>query len=168
MAHETMCLRLVGSPAGHSTHRGRVDFVGLDAAGEEEPYALEVVCEVDDLGSRVHVRAEVRGEADSLCHRCLERFARAVAASFEVTLQRGLEVTDAEGVVGIPDNTAEYDLAPQVREAVILDEPIRLLCRPDCRGLCARCGADLNQGRCGCAPAPDPRWAALDALRRRS
>jgi uncharacterized protein len=38
-----------------------------------------------------------------------------------------------------------------VREAVVLEEPIQLLCRSDCRGLCAQCGQDWNQGPCGCA-----------------
>ena len=41
------------------------------------------------------------------------------------------------------------------------------LCRPDCRGLCAQCGADLNEGSCGCeAEATDPRLSALRAFLR--
>jgi uncharacterized protein len=48
-----------------------------------------------------------------------------------------------------------------VREEVLLAMPYKLLCKPDCRGLCAQCGRDLNTGTCGCAPPPDPRLAAL-------
>ena len=48
-----------------------------------------------------------------------------------------------------------------VREEVLLALPYKPLCKPDCRGLCAQCGQDLNAGACACAPPPDPRLAAL-------
>jgi uncharacterized protein len=58
------------------------------------------------------------------------------------------------------------DLAPLVREAIMLELPLAPVCSPDCQGLCPTCGADLNDGPCGCAPTSgDPRWAALDVLR---
>jgi uncharacterized protein len=56
-------------------------------------------------------------------------------------------------------------LRPLVRDALLLELPLAPLCRPDCRGLCARCGADLNAGPCSCVADRDPRWGALDALR---
>ena len=55
---------------------------------------------------------------------------------------------------------------PLVAEQVQLNLPTHPLCREDCRGLCPRCGANLNDGPCGCAEPPgDPRWAALAGLR---
>jgi uncharacterized protein len=63
-----------------------------------------------------------------------------------------------------PDAT-EVDLAPAIREELILAVPRYVLCREDCRGLCPRCGQDLNAGPCGCAPAADPRWQALASLK---
>jgi uncharacterized protein len=58
------------------------------------------------------------------------------------------------------------DMEPLVREALLLDLPLAPVCSPDCRGLCATCGADLNLGACGCPPpTAAARWAALDALR---
>lgn len=166
MEHATLQLRLVGLPAGHSTQSGRLEFVTRDAADEEEPYALEVACDVETMGSRILVRGEVRGTAQSTCHRCLRTFARGLVTGFEVTLQKGVTAADSEDIVSVPENAAEYDLAPHVREAVILEEPIRLLCRTDCKGLCPRCGGDLNLGSCGCGASADPRWAPLDRLRR--
>ena len=60
----------------------------------------------------------------------------------------------------------QVDHEPLAREAVLLELPQAPLCRDDCRGLCATCGADLNEGPCGCVPEDrDARWAALDALR---
>lgn len=166
MSHERMILRLAGLPPGHTVQYGRVEFIGLDAAGAEEPFALEVECQLDNLAARVYVRGEVRGAARSACHRCLASFDRAVAASFATTLQRGGRVESDDEVVAIPETATEYDVSGRVREAVVLDEPIQLLCRPDCRGLCPRCGADLNAAICGCEPASDPRWDALGKLRR--
>jgi uncharacterized protein len=55
-------------------------------------------------------------------------------------------------------------LRPLVRDALLLELPLAPLCREDCRGLCAHCGADLNDGPCDCAPPRDPRWDALDVL----
>ena len=166
MVHATLQLRLVGLPTGHSTQHGRLEFVALDAAEEEEPYAVDVDCDVETMGSRVLVRGDVRGTAQSTCHRCLRPFARTLATRFEVTLQKGVTEADSEDIVSVPENAAEYDLAPHVREAVILEEPIRLVCRVDCKGLCPRCGGDLNQGSCGCGEVSDPRWSPLERLRR--
>ncbi|HUX04807.1 MAG TPA: DUF177 domain-containing protein [Acidimicrobiales bacterium] len=57
------------------------------------------------------------------------------------------------------------DLAPMVRDAILLDLPLAPLCRDDCRGLCPVCGIDRNEGSCDCAAPLDPRWATLDGLR---
>lgn len=60
------------------------------------------------------------------------------------------------------------DLSAWARDAVALELPEQILCRDECAGLCAGCGADLNAGPCTCPPAePDPRLAALAELRDR-
>ena len=52
-----------------------------------------------------------------------------------------------------------------VREQVLLSLPGRVLCQPDCKGLCPRCGQNLNQSLCACEETPaDPRWNALAGL----
>ena len=57
------------------------------------------------------------------------------------------------------------DLEPLIRDALLLELPAVPLCRPDCQGLCPRCGVDHNLTSCDCVDAePDPRWAALRAL----
>jgi uncharacterized protein len=68
----------------------------------------------------------------------------------------------------IPPRSADLELGDVIREALILAAPEYPLCREDCRGLCPRCGAELNEGPCGCRSEADPRWAALDALRPRA
>ena len=54
-----------------------------------------------------------------------------------------------------------------VTTAFVLNMDSKLLCKPDCKGLCCRCGANLNDGPCGCEPELDPRFAALKAASQR-
>jgi hypothetical protein len=57
------------------------------------------------------------------------------------------------------------DLSDAIREAVLLEIPIKNLCAEDCRGLCLECGANLNVGSCDCRRTPqDQRWSALREL----
>ena len=59
----------------------------------------------------------------------------------------------------------EIDLRPAVREQILLQIPAPPLCAEDCKGLCPRCGKDLNEAECGCDRAVmDPRWAALKGI----
>ncbi len=148
---------------GRSSQSGDLDLVVRDAAGRDEPHHLQVRCALDVQGRRVHVDGHVGGEARSQCHRCLTEFARAIDTRFELILQRGGE-SPGDDVVALPESVLEFDLTPHVREAVILEEPIRLLCRPDCKGLCSQCGQDRNVASCSCAPPADTRWEALKKL----
>lgn len=55
----------------------------------------------------------------------------------------------------------EIDLAPMLREQLILAVPLAPLCAEECKGLCPHCGVDRNQEVCGCEPPIDPRWMVL-------
>ena len=60
----------------------------------------------------------------------------------------------------------EVDLAPAVREQILLALPMSALCSEECRGLCQVCGQDLNEKECDCdRHVPDPRWAALRSIK---
>ena len=57
------------------------------------------------------------------------------------------------------------DIAALIRDTILTAQPLQNLCRTDCRGLCSRCGANLNDGDCGCdRRSVDPRLAALQAM----
>jgi len=59
----------------------------------------------------------------------------------------------------------EFDIFPMVLEAVVLEMPIKYVCADSCAGICPGCGADLNEGACGCSEkAGDPRWGPLKNL----
>ena len=130
--------------------------------------AVAVTAGVTRAESRYTIETRVKGEIRADCHRCLAHFAMPVEVTFDLVLNRGEGVPPPEGIeeddfVAIPAlREARYDILPRVREALILEIPIKLLCREDCKGVCPKCGGDLNEGDCGCGPVPgDPRWGAL-------
>lgn len=110
------------------------------------------------------------------CSRCLEPVQTAVQAAIEeeyipsvdVNTSAPLPVPDGEGTdfQFFIDAHHHLDLTEAIRQGLEMERAMQPLCRPECAGLCDRCGADLNQGRCACADAPvDLRWEALVALK---
>jgi uncharacterized protein len=76
---------------------------------------------------------------------------------------RGEEQVRAEDVGLLYYDGRVIDLREEIRQVVLLEVPWHPLCRPDCKGLCPRCGRDLNQGACGCPP--ERGRSPWDALR---
>jgi uncharacterized protein len=74
----------------------------------------------------------------------------------------GVSVSEVEELFEQPD---QIDLAPILREYVLLDLPDAPLCREACAGICPQCGADRNVDPCDCHTGTvDPRWSVLDEL----
>ncbi len=127
-------------------------------------------------GANVFVRGTARGWIEVACSRCVGTarvdFAEKVAVTFMPRAQvpeddpdGELEVTE-DDIDVFPYDDDEVNLEPLLREQIILAIPYAPLCRPDCRGLCSVCGADLNAGECGCDRAViDPRLAALKDIK---
>jgi uncharacterized protein len=110
-------------------------------------------------------RAKLTTTVATTCRRCLTPVEVPVTAEVNLLFTEDPDADDPATVI-IEPNMARLDLRPAIREELILAAPEFALCREDCRGLCPRCGADLNAGPCTCRPEPDPRWAALEALKR--
>ncbi|MPN60052.1 hypothetical protein SDC9_207775 [bioreactor metagenome] len=80
------------------------------------------------------------------CVRCLEPYEQVLSAEFsDVFSYKNVEFTES-GLV-IPED-GNVDLDPLVREYLLLDSPIKPLCKPDCQGLCIICGENLNLNTC--------------------
>ena len=111
---------------------------------------------------------ELTGELSTtlhgVCDRCAGEFTRAVQIPVHAVLvsEEELEQTEDEWVFGIHDGCA--DLTDIITTAVVLNMDSQLLCRPDCKGVCFRCGKNLNEGPCGCKKEPDSRFAVLQQL----
>ncbi len=100
------------------------------------------------------------------CRRCLAPVDVPVAQSLGLVFVSGDEAEGEEDCYRVPRRASVLDLAEAVREELLLAVPQFVECRKDCRGLCPRCGADLNAGPCGCSVEMDPRWEALTKLPR--
>ena len=136
--------------------------------GGEATCTAAVTVEVVRSGSRYDIKAHGVGVVRAECHRCLEPFPMSVQVDFPLVLHRGDRVPPPEGLEEDDFATsplvgeALYDIFPRVREALILEIPIKLLCRADCKGVCTKCGANLNSADCACGSRPaDARWGAL-------
>ena len=141
----------------------------LRVADSSVPPDAEVEADalLDAVDGGVEVTASIEAPWTGECRRCLKPVTGRLQAHVrEMYRPRTVGEADDEDEDTYPLSGEQLDLRPLVRDAILLDLPIAPLCREDCRGLCATCGADLNDGPCNCAPpATDPRWAVLDQLR---
>ena len=114
--------------------------------------------------AEARVQTAVRQE----CSRCLEDVTAPVSAKIAeeyfptVDLRTGAAATRPEDEGYMLTDAHELDLTEPVRQAVLLEQPMKPLCRADCRGLCPNCGQNLNERACACTPEPaDPRLSQL-------
>jgi len=137
--------------------------------------AADLLMEHRDTGSAVNdirLRAAYHGDFEILCARCVEPVALPLAGEFDLMF-RPEEADAVAGEHAISTDETEIGyyqesgllLEDVVREQVLLSLPGRTLCKEDCKGLCPRCGQNLNLATCSCGDAPaDPRWNALAGL----
>lgn len=132
-----------------------------DDAAYAGPVELGVTLQADAAGvtGEIQLRVPLRYR----CARCLAEFEQELFHRWAIKLyerEPENEGERAEDWLLIKDN--QIDLRDMVEEAIILSIPFRRLCAPDCRGLCAGCGAQLNHEECRCQGEElDPRWEKL-------
>lgn len=128
--------------------------------------SIEVVLE-SVLGGIV-VRGSVGGVWIGDCSRCLQRLERPLRLEVDEVYRSGGPLRNEEADT-YPMSGEELDLELAVRDLVLLELPATPLCRPSCRGLCTRCGSDLNTSPCRCVDlASDSRFGSLSELRLES
>lgn len=139
----------------------------------EEPAHSEIAGTVSLLRTNegILVTAKLAGEQPESCSRCLREIALPVELTVQeeftlsVDLRSGSALSPPEDPdVFRVDEHHMLDLEEAVRQAWTCALPIQPLCRDDCRGLCQKCGQDLNDVTCSCGPAPDERWSGLRKL----
>jgi uncharacterized protein len=119
---------------------------------------------------QVVVRGRVKGPLEQECRRCL----RPVKGKFdeEITLVFDADATEEESDGGeafvFDPSSGNLDISEAVRGEVILASNPYVVCDPECKGLCPRCGANLDEEPCDCAAREiDSRWEALRGLKDR-
>ncbi len=123
---------------------------------------------INKVGREIYLRVRVSGQAQPTCDRCLTPFARTFAEDclWIYTPEPELIAQEQEDVYLLAPGQMEIDIAREVRETLIVMLPIKMLCSEECKGLCPRCGVNLNYETCTCQfEEIDPRWAKLAKFR---
>ena len=176
--------QLMKEPVG-STRKLEVSTPVLQLSDGSEPGDDAQVLEARDVTGPVKitrltrdllVQGEVTGQVTLECSRCLVPVTVPVSAHLEEEYQPTIEVETGRPVhreeFEVDDSffrisaNHEVDLTEPVRQAMLVEMPLKPLCREDCKGLCPQCGANLNEGPCDCeTDTEDNRWAALRELK---
>ena len=147
----------------------------IDLQGENIELKTAVV--VKGKLTREIAQASVTGEISAAalleCARCLQPIERKLEIPFRAefvavenfTAAKEAQLSEADLDVSVFEGD-KIDLNELVREQILLNLSEQIFCREDCRGLCERCGANLNLVNCNCIEKEvDPRWAALKNLK---
>lgn len=130
----------------------------------EKPFdqPLQVTGTVRNMAGALQLTGEAKGIMDTLCDRCLKPITVDVDVPVETLLAEQLEDEESDEIYLLENG--QVDLDEIFSTACILTTDARHLCKEDCKGLCPKCGKDLNQGPCGCGKETDPRLAVLAKL----
>ena len=154
------------NPGESYSFAGHIDAASYSVGDKDLALPLGASFDVvfTNAGDGILVTGMVRAEVTGACDRCLEPASFEVAGEIEEyylfeepedpdSYEDGFELIGSDRVV---------DLGDAIFDAVVMDTPFVVLCREDCRGLCPTCGANLNEGDCGCADAAQEAWVASD------
>jgi uncharacterized protein len=128
-----------------------------------------------DIVADIRLKGHLNGAFEAPCARCVEPVLHALEATFDLLFRpAGVDAVGSERAIHAPDMEIGYYengsllLEDVLREQVLRALPARTLCKPDCKGLCPRCGQNRNQIACTCDEGPnDPRWKALAEISSR-
>jgi len=158
------------------TNKVSLEIPGVDLAIEHQDmisvgtYSAEL--EIEKRSTEFIVRCKAEATHKLQCARCLEPYDAVYAFDFTfvincVKLQEVAGEGSSDDYYLIDDSTNEFDITPLIRERLLLALPMKPLCSPDCKGLCPKCGTDLNKSTCDCVKDQvDERWSELKKLRQ--
>jgi uncharacterized protein len=162
-------LRVITPEGCDMTFSEIAEDLELAADGFEFPDPIEVKLSATKSGDEIVFQGRVSSPVEMECARCLEMFESAIKPKIQFVIQL-LEINEPQpseddDFVILPKTTGEYDISQRVREAIMLELPLKPLCSEDCKGLCPMCGTNLNEDECDCTPdKTDERWDSLKQL----
>jgi uncharacterized protein len=133
---------------------------------------IRVTLNLSRSGRVVLVKSRIYAEVEFCCDRCLERFPMVLKSEYKASFKPKPSIPQ-DGEPGLKDSPEtefyegeEIDLSPLIQDQILLAFPPKTVCREECRGLCQRCGQNLNRGVCSCADQNiDPRLEPLKKIR---
>ena len=157
--------KIIDSPGATVPFSTSVDLSDL-CYGISYPVTEPVLTEgqVRNTAGVLMMTGSIRTTIHGTCDRCTNDFDRDIDFPLDVVLVTELANEENEDEWVFPLEGDSADLDDIVRTVFVLNLDSKLLCDEDCKGLCHRCGKNLNDGPCNCQKELDPRFAALKQL----
>ena len=157
--------KIIDCPGASVSFSASVDLSDLQY-GESFPVTepVEASGVVRNTAGVLVMNGSVHTTIHGVCDRCASDFDAYVEFPIDVVLVTELSNEENEDEWVFPLEGDSADLEDIIRTVFVLNLDSKLLCKPDCKGLCCRCGKNLNDGPCNCQKELDPRFAALKQL----
>jgi uncharacterized protein len=157
---------------------GRYDFDFEGKANDleiSEPYVgnFNTHVSLNKFDSQIILDSETGIAANLVCDRCAKDFQSVIKSNFKLVYlfrnQFDESESEKEDVVYLHPDTDKIDLDKDIRDYALLAVPMKILCSDDCKGLCPRCGKNLNYGLCDCdEEVIDTRWDLIQKLKTKN
>lgn len=131
-------------------------------------YKTKVV--LNKFDDQLILESSTKVSANLNCDRCGVEFSQEISSKYKmIYLLRVIEDAEEEiNITYLSPNTDKIDIAKEVRDYAILSIPMKRLCKEDCKGLCSKCGTNLNEDQCECKDDEiDDRWKILLDLKKK-
>lgn len=164
-------ISVVSFPLDIKISAGEIDLENEDFVLKSD---VELKGAIEKHSYEVDVAGNIKAAAEKLCDRCLSPVAVTLDITFKTSyISSEYESSEKEVQVGGDDLDVDFyqdeklDLTELVREQIILNSSETALCKPDCLGLCQKCGENKNEKTCDCSERQiDPRFKVLENLSR--
>lgn len=157
---------------------GRYDFDFKGKASDleiPEPYLgnFKTKIVLDKFDHQIIVDAVTGIPAKLFCDRCAREFQSEISSKFKMVYLFRSKYDESENekvdVVYLHPEIDKIDLDKDIRDFAILGVPMKMLCSENCKGLCPKCGKNLNDGPCNCIEVMiDPRWEPIQKLKTKN
>jgi len=157
--------KIIDCPGASVSFTTSVDLSDL-LYGQTYPVTEPVLAEgtVRNTAGVLVMTGKIHTTIHGVCDRCAGNFDQELSFPIDVVLVTELANEENEDEWVFPLEGDSADLEDIVRTVFVLNMDSKLLCKPDCKGLCCRCGKNLNVESCTCQKELDPRFAALKQL----
>ena len=142
---------------------------------DAEAVIMEINFQAAYISDRVMIKGKWQVDMEGECSRCLEKSTYSLKENFreEFIHLAGPAEQKESGKMAEQDNEERFffkgellDLAEYFRQAFLMSQPLKILCRDDCKGLCPICGVNKNREQCQCVrDAINSRWAVLEKIK---
>ncbi len=156
---------ILHTPGGTVPFSLSMDFSEMEFGGSypvSEP--VSITGQVRNEAGVLLLTAELATTLHCVCDRCATAFVRDFSQKVSAVLVEALCHEENEDDWTFLLQNGSADLDEIMTAAFVLNMDSKMLCKPDCKGLCPTCGKDLNDGPCSCEKEPDPRLAVLKQL----